>query len=321
MVPPRTGTLLLSRVHTESRLVLPSLFMNSTGADLLPAVKHRHVALDGMRIFYREAGPVDAPAVLLPHGYPSSSYAFRNFIPALADRWRLVAPDFPGCGYSDTPDGFAYDFDGYAEFLERFANALGIDRFALYLHDFGSQIGLRLAIRDPRRIAALIIQNGDIYEDQLGPKYVPLQDYFRHPTPDARANLAEAVSEEGFRDEFMNGAGPARAERISPDLWTLHWGLMTPRRKEIAVNVIAGLRENLAWFPRYQTYLREHRPPTLIVWGPRDGFMPEGAARAYLRDLPDAELHLFDDGGHWLLETHLAELVTLSRTFLSRVHR
>ncbi len=259
--------------------------MTLDDADPSSAVKHRHLMVDGVRIFYREAGPENAPTVLLPHGYPSSSYAFRNFIPALADRWRLVAPDFPGCGHSDTPDAFAYNFDGYAEFLERFTRALGIDRFALYLHDFGSQIGLRLAIRDPRRIAALILQNGDIYEDQLGPKYAPLQDYFRNPTPAARAKLAEAVSEEGFRDEFMNGAGPERAERISPDLWTLHWSLMTPRRKEIAVSVIAGLHENLAWFPRYQAYLREHRPPALIVWGPRDGFMPEGAARLPSRSL------------------------------------
>ena len=128
--------------------------------------------------------------VLLPHGYPCSSFQFRNFMPALADRWRLVAPDFPGFGYSDTPDGFAYDFDGYADFLERFADALRLERFALYLHDFGSQIGLRLAIRRPERIAALIIQNGDIYEDALGPKYASLMEYFANPTPEARAKLA-----------------------------------------------------------------------------------------------------------------------------------
>ncbi|MBA2458263.1 MAG: alpha/beta fold hydrolase [Gemmatimonadales bacterium] len=240
-------------------------------------------------------------------------------MPRLADRWRLVAPDFPGCGYSDTPEGFAYDFDGYADFLDRFTEQLGLGRFALYLHDFGSQIGLRLAISRPERIAALIIQNGDIYEDQLGPKYAPLQDYFRNPTPEGRAKLREAVSEEGFREEFLNDVGEDQAERIPPDLWKLHWSLMTPRRKEIAVDIIAGPKENLAWFPRYQAYLREHLPPTLIIWGPRDGYMPEGSARAYLRDLPGAELHLLD-GGHWLLETNLDEAVGLSRDFLARVH-
>lgn len=285
----------------------------------MPSVRHRRLKLDGFDVFYREAGPPDAPAVLLPHGYPCSSYEFRNLMPRLADRWRCIAPDFPGCGYSDTPEDFAYDFDGYAGFLDHFVDSVGLDRFAIYLHDFGSQIGLRLAIRRPERIAALIIQNGDIYEDQLGPKYAPLQAYFQNPTQEGRRKLGEAVNEEGFRDEFLNDVRPELAEQIPPDLWKLHWSLMTPRRREIAVDVIAGLKENLAWFPRYQAYLRDHRPPTLIVWGPQDGYMPAGAASAYLRDIPDAELHLLD-GGHWLLETNLDEVAELTRDFLSRVH-
>jgi len=282
-------------------------------------VKHRRLDLDGIDVFYREAGPDDAPAVLLPHGYPCSSYEFRNYMPPLADRWRLIAPDFPGCGYTSTPQGFAYDFDGYADFLDRFTDKIGAHRFAIYLHDFGSQIGLRLAISKPRKIAALIIQNGDIYEDELGPKYAFLLEYFRDPTPARHARLVEAVSEEGFRDEFLNDVRPDLAALIPPDLWTLHWSLMTPRRRDIAVRVIAGLKENLAWFRRYQAWLREHQPPTLILWGPQDGYMPEGAGRAYLRDLPRAELHLIDSG-HWLLETHLDEAVALTRRFLSRVH-
>jgi pimeloyl-ACP methyl ester carboxylesterase len=281
-------------------------------------VHHRFLRLDGYEVFYREAGERSAPAVLLPHGYPCSSYEFRNVMPQLADRLRLVAPDFPGCGYSDTPDDFAYDFDGYAAFLFRFAKELHLERFALYLHDFGSQIGLRLAIQHPECISALIIQNGDIYEDQLGPQYAGLQQYFRNPTPEAKAKLGEAISEEGFKEEYQNDVDGEVAERISPDLWRLHWSLMTPRRHQIALDVIAGLKENLEWFPRYQAYLRERQPPTLIVWGPKDGYMPEGAARAYLRDLPNAELHLFEDGGHWLLETHLHEVSVRMRDFLSR---
>jgi pimeloyl-ACP methyl ester carboxylesterase len=281
-------------------------------------VHHRSVDLDGVTVFLREAGPASAPALLLPHGYPCSSYEFRQLIPALADRWHLIAPDFPGCGYSGTPDQFRYDFDGYADFLDRLMQRLDVPRFALYLHDFGSQIGLRLAIARPRSITALVIQNGDIYEDALGPKYAPLQAYFRNPTAKAKAKLAEAVSEEGFKDEFLNEVSPEVAARIPPDLWRLHWSLMTPRRKQIAVDVIAGLKDNLDWFPRYQAYLREHQPPTLIVWGPKDGYMPEPSARAYLRDLPQAELHLLPDGGHWLLETHLDEVTRLMRDFLSR---
>jgi pimeloyl-ACP methyl ester carboxylesterase len=289
------------------------------------AVKHRHVTIAGVDIFYREAGPPDAPVLLLPHGYPCSSYEFRALMPLLADRWHLLAPDFPGCGYSGTPDGFRYDFDGYADFLERFIEHQRIGRFGLYLHDFGSQIGLRLAIRHPERITGLIIQNGDIYADALGPKYKPLMDAFKLPAPELRKKLAESITEHGFKDEFLNDVAPDVAELIPPDLWELHWSLMSPRRREIEVDVIAGLKENLGWFPRYQEYLRNHHPPTLIAWGPRDGYMPESSARAYLRDLPNARLHLFADGGHWLLETHLAEVAVLIRSFLDEltpeVHR
>ena len=246
------------------------------------AVHHRRVNLNGVNVFYREAGPADAPVLLLPHGYPCSSYEFRNYMPPLADRWRLLAPDFPGTGYSDTPDDFAYNFDGYADFLDRFTKRLKVRRFAIYLHDFGSQIGLRLAIKRPNQIAGLIVQNGDIYEDQLGPKYKALKDYWLKPTKQHRGKIANAISEDGFKDEFLNEVGAKLAERIPPDLWKLHWSLMSPRRRKIALDIILGLKENLAWFPKYQAYLREHQPPTLIVWGPKDGYMPAGAARAYL---------------------------------------
>lgn len=284
----------------------------------MTAIRHRRLTIDGIDIFYREAGPSDAPVLLLPHGYPCSSFEFRNLMPRLADRWRLLAPDFPGSGYSETAPDFAHDFDGYARFLADFADALGADRFALWLHDFGSQIGLRLAIAAPHRIRALIIQNGDIYEDALGPQYAGLKAYWADPTPEKRTKLAEAISEEGYREEFLNNVSGDVAARIPPDLWQLHWSLTEETRRGIYHNVIAGLRENRDWFPRYQAYLREHRPPTLILWGPRDGYMPAEAGRAYLRDLPDAELHLFEEAGHWLLETHLDEAVPLLRDFLEK---
>lgn len=201
-------------------------------------VRHRRVEVDGFSIFYREAGHDDRPVVLLPHGYPSSSFQFRDFMPALADRWRLIAPDFPGFGYSDTPDHtrFAYTFEAYAGFLLRFTEVMNISRYALYLHDYGSQIGLRLAMKAPERVAALIIQNGDIYEDQLGPKYKTFQEYWADPTPEGRRKLGEAVSVEGFREEFINEVSERLLERISPDLWTLAWSLMqSPERREIAI--------------------------------------------------------------------------------------
>lgn len=206
-------------------------------------VQHRRMELDGASIFYRQAGPDDAPVLLLPHGYPSSSYAYRALMPALANRWRTVAPDFPGCGYSGTPAGFEYDFDGYAAFLERFADALNIGRYTLWLHDFGSQIGLRLAIRAPERVAGIIIQNGDIYEDALGPRYAPLREHWSSPTAESRAKLVMAVSEEGFRDEFLNAAPSAAAGtsryaamagRASGPSQRPQWPLPGARRKQEA---------------------------------------------------------------------------------------
>lgn len=283
----------------------------------LSPVSCRTVEIDGVDIFYREAGPPDAPVVLLPHGYPCSSYEFRTYMAELGHRWRLLAPDFPGCGLSATPDGFDYSFDGYARFLGRFAKRMGAERFAIYLHDFGSQIGLRLAIAEPGRIAACIIQNGDIYEDVLGPKYAGLKAYWADPTEEGYAAILASITKDEFRAEFLNDVRPELAERIPPDLWELHWSLISERRRRIAADLIAGLKDNLAWFPRYQRYLRENQPPTLIVWGPQDGYMPAESARAYLRDLPRAELHLLD-GGHWLLETNLAEAVRLSEDFLAR---
>lgn len=284
-------------------------------------VQHRRIDVEGVATFYRQAGPADAPVLLLPHGYPCSSYAYRKLMPALSDRWRTIAPDFPGFGYTATPDGFAYDFDGYARFLQAFAHVLGVERYALYLHDYGSQIGLRLAILRPDAVTGLIIQNGDIYRDALGPNYRGLLDYFDQPSDEKRAKLVGAVSMGGYREEFLNAVSAELAAQIPPDLWQLHWSLTTPRRREIAVGLMDGLKENLEWFPRYQGYLRDHQPPTLILWGPQDGYMPEPAARAYLRDLPEAQLHLFGDGGHWLLETHLPEVVPLIRDFLSGLPR
>lgn len=281
-------------------------------------VRHLRTEVDGIDTFYREAGPADAPVLLLPHGYPCSSYEFRNLMPKLADRWRLLAPDYPGAGYSATPENFDYSFDGLARWLDGFVRRLRVDRFAIWLHDFGSPIGARLAIMNPQRIVAQIIQNGDIpYEDALGPKYADIEASWSLPWEEMRTQIADGISEDTFREEFLNDLDPELAAAIPPDLWALHWSLMTPRRKQVAIDLIAGLKANRDWFPEDRRYLAQHRPPTLIVWGPNDHYMPEKSARSYLRDLPDAELHVLD-GGHWLLETHLDEVVPLVRNFLGR---
>ncbi|MGL5818603.1 MAG: alpha/beta fold hydrolase [Phycicoccus sp.] len=285
-------------------------------------MRHRTVDVHGIRTFYREAGPDDAPVLLLPHGYPASSFAYRRLMPALADRWRTVAPDLPGFGYSATPspEDFAYTFDAHAGFLQAFTRTLGLDRYAIWLHDYGSQFGLRLAMEDPEKVTALVIQNGDIHEEEFGPKYEGLRESWADPGPGARRAFAEHVSLEGFHDEFAGELPADVADRVPPDLWTLHWALTnSPERVANVVRLLEDQPSTLPWFERQQAYLREHRPPALIMWGPHDGYMPEGAARAYLRELPDAELHLLG-GGHWLLETHLDEVVPLVREFLDRVH-
>ncbi|MGW7089548.1 alpha/beta fold hydrolase [Streptomyces sp. NPDC054871] len=284
----------------------------------LGPVSHRTVDVNGIEIFYREAGDPDAPVLLLPHGYPGSSFVYRHLLTALADRWRLIAPDLPGFGYSGTPspDDFDYTFDAYADFLFDFTQAMRLDRYAIWLHDYGSQFGLRLAMREPARVAGLIIQNGDIYEDEFGPKYDGLRKFWANPGPESRRGIAQHVSLDGFRDEFVGELPAEVADRVPPDLWTLHWSLMSdPARVANLVRLLEDQPTTLAWFSRQQAYLREHQPPTLIVWGPHDGYMPEAAARAYHRDLPKAELHLLN-GGHWLLETHLTEVVPLVREFL-----
>jgi pimeloyl-ACP methyl ester carboxylesterase len=241
-------------------------------------------------------------------------------MPAVSEHWRTLAPDYPGFGYSETPEEFQYDFDGYGRFLTRFAEALGISRYVIYLHDYGTWIGLRLAMSRPDAVAGLIIQNGDLYEDALGPKYEALRKFWSNPSEETRKPLKEAINEEGFQHEFVGEVDAGIAETVPPDLWKLHWPLMdTPRRRDIALGLMERWKANADLFPKFQAYLREHAPPTLMVWGPEDGYMPATSAKAYLRDLPDAELHLLEGAGHWLLETHFEQALPLIRTFLGRV--
>ncbi|MET0866165.1 MAG: alpha/beta hydrolase, partial [Nakamurella sp.] len=214
---------------------------------------------------------------------------------------------------------FAYTFDAYADFLVDFTEALALERYALWLHDYGSQFGLRLAMRRPDRVRGIVIANGDIYEDEFGPKYDKLKEVWARPGADARRVLEEHVSLAGFRDEFIGELPPELISRISPDLWQLHWSLLnTPERRANLVTLIEDQSSTLDWFPKEQSWLREMQPPTLIVWGQLDGYMPAAAARAYLRDLPAAELHVFP-AGHWLLETHLSDVLPLVRDFLRRL--
>jgi pimeloyl-ACP methyl ester carboxylesterase len=287
----------------------------------LAPVVHRSVVVNDIETFYRESGPADAPVLLLPHGYPASSFVYRELMAAVGDRWRAIAPDLPGFGYSATPsaDEFGYTFDAYAHFLRAFVDTLGLTRYVIWLHDYGSQFGFRLAMAEPSRVAGLIIQNGDIYEDAFGPKYGFLRESWDNPGPAARRRIADHVTLSGFRSEFNGELPHDVAALVSPDLATLHWSLMsTPERIANLIRLLEDQPSTLAWFAREQTYLRKQQPPTLIVWGPHDGYMPEKSALAYRRDLPDVDIHLLG-GGHWLLETHLGDVVPLVRAFLERV--
>jgi pimeloyl-ACP methyl ester carboxylesterase len=189
------------------------------------SITHRHAWIGGRQLFLREAGPAGSPVLLLPHGYPCSSFQFRRLMPALAERWRTIAFDWPGFGYSDTPDPetFGYDFDAYAEVLAQVADALSLERYTLWLHNYGSQIRLRHAIAHPDRIAALVIQNGDIHEDVLGRKYSIIKAWWADKTPEKHRPLEEAVSEKGFKDEFVGEVAGDVAAPVPPDLWRLHW--------------------------------------------------------------------------------------------------
>lgn len=285
-------------------------------------IVNRRITVDGVDVFYREAGPPTAPVVLLPHGYPASSFVYRNLMAGLGHRWRLIAPDLPGFGYSATPsaEDFDYTFAAYAHFLRRFVDTLNLSRYVIWLHDYGSQFGFQVALSAPERVAGLIIQNGDIYEDAFGPKYDFLKKSWNDPGPQARRRIADHVTFEGFVSEFQGELPDDVAARISPDLAQLHWSLMnTPQRIANLIRLLEDQPNTLQWFPDEQAYLREHQPKTLIVWGPHDGYMPEQSAMAYRRDLPKAAIHLLG-GGHWLLETHLGEVLPLVADFLDGVY-
>lgn len=283
-------------------------------------VHHRTIDVDGVRVFYREAGQRDAPAVLLLHGFPSSSHMFRHLMPALADRWHLVAPDYPGFGASEFADArrFAYSFAAYARLIDRFTQALGLQRYALYLQDYGAPIGLRLALRAPERVTALIVQNGNAYEQGLSREWEPLQAYWRDPTPQRREQLRGWLVADGIRAQYTTGLTKAQLELLSPDTWTLDWALLNrPGNIELQLDLFADYQSNVALYPQFQGFLRERQPPALIAWGKRDPFFTVAGARAYRRDLPQAQLHLLD-AGHFALETHGPEIAALMRAFLSR---
>lgn len=271
-----------------------------------------------VEVFYREVGPADAPIILLLHGFPTASHMFRDLMPLLADRFRLIAPDLPGFGQTKAPPRgtFDYAFDRLADVVEGFTEALALDRYALYIFDYGAPVGLRLALRHPDRVTAIISQNGNAYIDGFSDDWAPWQAYWREPTAANREACRPSLSPEAIRDwQYGTGADPTR---LSPDGYELDIAYMArPGAADIQLDLILDYRSNVALYPAFQAYFRAHQPSLLAVWGRHDpAFLPAGA-HAYKRDLPDAEIHLLD-AGHFALETHAAAVADLIRTFFAK---
>jgi pimeloyl-ACP methyl ester carboxylesterase len=279
---------------------------------------YRKATVDGVGIFYREAGPPDAPVFLLLHGFPTSSHMFRNLIPALSDRYHLIAPDYPGYGQSDMPDraGFDYTFDRFAELVDGLLDQLGVRHFAMYVMDYGGPVGWRLALKHPERVTALVVQNGNAYAEGLTEFWAPLKAYWADGSDAHRQALMGLVALDATKFQYTDGV--ADVSRISPDNWVHDQALLDrPGNAEIQMDMFYDYRTNLEIYPAIQAYFREHRPPTLIVWGKNDKIFPAAGAHPFKRDLPDVELHLLDTG-HFALEDKADEMIPLIRDFLDR---
>jgi pimeloyl-ACP methyl ester carboxylesterase len=282
------------------------------------AVAHRTVKVDGLDIFYREAGRKDAPTILLLHGFPTSSSMFRNLIPALADKYHLVAPDYPGFGNSSMPkvDEFEYTFDRLADVIDHFTQAVGLERYTLYVMDYGAPVGYRLATRHPERVQALIVQNGNAYDEGLREFWVPLKAYWKAKTPENEAALRKLLTVDATRWQYTNGV--RNVEAISPDTWNLDQRFLDrPANAEIQLALFHSYGSNPPLYPEWQAYFRKHQPPALIVWGKNDAIFPAEGAHPYRRDLKDVEFHLLDTG-HFALEEDGAAIAGLIRNFLGK---
>jgi pimeloyl-ACP methyl ester carboxylesterase len=274
--------------------------------------------VDGNKIFYREAGPKTAPAILLLHGFPTSSHMFRNLIPALADRYHVIAPDLPGFGFSDAPDRkqFRYTFENLAKTIDKFTKAVGLERYAIYVFDYGAPVGFRLALAHPERITAIISQNGNAYEEGLSQGWNPIQKYWNEPTEENRAALRDFLTPAATKSQYLYGV--QKESLIAPETYSLDSALLArPGNDEIQLDLFLDYASNVALYPKFQEYFRTKRPPTLAVWGKNDPFFLPPGAEAFKRDNPEAEIHFYDTG-HFALETHHQEIGAEIYRFLDR---
>ena len=279
----------------------------------MTAIAYRTANVDGFKIFFREAGAPGAPKLLLLHGFPSASHMFRDLIPLLADRFRIVAPDLPGFGNSDMPGRFC-TFDRLADTIDRFTEIAGFDRYALYVFDYGAPTGFRLAVKHPDRITAIISQNGNAYEEGLSDGWNPIRAYWQDASADNREALRAFLKPETTAWQYTHGVPDAT--RVSPDGYSLdNFYLARPGSDEVQLDLFGDYKSNVALYPTFQAYFRTHKPPLLAVWGKNDPFFLPPGAEAFKRDVPDAVVR-FLDTGHFALETHAAEIAAYIRDFL-----
>ncbi len=287
-------------------------------SDSSSVVRYSTISAAGVDLFYREAGDPAKPTIVLLHGFPTSSHMFRNLIPALATRYHILAPDLPGFGQSAMPDRdkFAYTFDHFAGVIEAFLSAKNVERYSLYVMDYGAPVGFRIAAAAPGKVRGLIIQNGNAYEEGLSPAWTPIRAFWQDQSPANTQALRQFLTAGVTRWQYTQGV--RNATLISPDAWTVDQaGLDRPGNDLIQLDLFLDYRNNPKLYPAWQAYFREQQPPTLIVWGKNDPFFTEAGARAYLRDLPEAELHFFDTG-HFALEEDGPAIAARILDFLQR---
>jgi pimeloyl-ACP methyl ester carboxylesterase len=289
----------------------------SRGEDVSATVYYRTTTVDGLKVFYREAGPADAPVILLLHGFPSSSRMFDSLLPALGRRYHLIAPDYPGFGQSEAPDPktFAYTFDHLAAVTDDFAGQLGITRYTLYLQDYGGPIGFRMAIKHPERVQAIIIQNAVSHEVGLSPLWETRRAFWRDRKGHEAALRANFLSLESTRLRHV-GTDP-HPETINPDTWTDEFAFLNrPGQADIQLDLFYDYQTNVEKYPSFQKYLKDHQPPMLVVWGRYDPSFTVAGAKAYADDIPTAEIHLLD-AGHFALDQKSPEILALIETFMA----
>ena len=285
-------------------------------ASPVPVTTMRRVQADGVTVFCREAGTPNAPVVLLLHGFPASSFQYRELIPRLADRYRIIAPDLPGFGFTEIPAArdYKYTFDALAQTMLAFTDALGIKRYALYVFDYGAPTGFRLAMARPERVAGIVSQNGNAYEEGLGDAWAPIQRYWRQPSPENREILRQALNPAGLRSQYTDGV--PNPERIDPVGYTLDAAMIErPGNMDIQLDLFLDYANNIKLYPKFQEYFRKSKPPLLAIWGRFDPFFIPAGAEAFPRDNPNATVQMLDTG-HFALETHVGEIATAMRQFL-----